>query len=51
MKTLDRSTLLSLAGVMFIVLLSAKANLALTAILVIAILAYTLIKRRCGLGS
>jgi hypothetical protein len=35
---------------MILVLISAKANLVLTAILVVAVLAYTLIKRRCGLG-
>lgn len=50
MKTSDRSTVLSIAGVMVLILLSARANLALTAVVVVAVVAFTLIKKRCGLG-
>jgi hypothetical protein len=50
MKTLDHSSVLGLVGVVVLVLFSARSNLALAAILVVAFLAYTLIKRRSGLG-
>lgn len=50
MKTVDRTTILNFAGIMVLILISAKANLALTAIVVVAALAFALIKQRCGLG-